>query len=247
MLIPRTVIQTSLQPQYPYVVDMIKRRLSNWQYLYFSDADIIEFFKQNFIDEFSEIEDRFNQIKNGAHKADLFRYYYLYLKGGMYLDSDAMIYLPIEDIVEDASFVSIHSYHTYDNFIFNGFICVSPRHEILYKALKSMYDMPVEQLNKDYFAVCRKLFQIVDEYKRNDVKIYRECKPKFYEIAATTNKNGKALLRHYRFCKVIPDDGVSFAASIRNLKIYLCYSCKIIINACVRIYQRLIGRLIRLK
>ena len=35
----------------------------------------------------------------GAHKADLFRYYYLYINGGVYIDSDLMITTNIENII----------------------------------------------------------------------------------------------------------------------------------------------------
>ena len=40
--------------------------------------DIIEYFKTNPLDEFPLITDVFHKLKTGAHKADLFRYYFLY-------------------------------------------------------------------------------------------------------------------------------------------------------------------------
>ena len=44
---------------------------------------------------------KYNSIKLGTHRADLFRYYYLYINGGIFIDSDAMIETDIENIIKD--------------------------------------------------------------------------------------------------------------------------------------------------
>ena len=43
------------------------------------DNEIIEFFKNNKLDEFPNIIEKFYSMPTGAHKADLFRYYFLYI------------------------------------------------------------------------------------------------------------------------------------------------------------------------
>jgi mannosyltransferase OCH1-like enzyme len=79
MPIPKTIIQTSRKDQESYVVDMICKRSQGWQYLHFKDDDIIEFFSDNPIDEFPNVIAKFYTFNYGEHRADLFRYYYLYV------------------------------------------------------------------------------------------------------------------------------------------------------------------------
>ena len=50
---------------------------------YYSDEDCINFLKEYFPPEIHKI---FIRLKTGAHKADLFRYCVLYIKGGVYID-----------------------------------------------------------------------------------------------------------------------------------------------------------------
>jgi mannosyltransferase OCH1-like enzyme len=50
----------------------------------------------------------FDIIKPGAFKADLFRYAYLYIKGGVYVDLDCVPLVPLLDFIDkDASFISV--------------------------------------------------------------------------------------------------------------------------------------------
>jgi len=88
---------------------MIKQKCPDWTYIHFTDNDIITFFNNNPLDEFSNIIDKFNSIKNGAHKADLFRYYFIYIKGGVFLDSDAMFQTDINNICLNYDFFTVNN------------------------------------------------------------------------------------------------------------------------------------------
>jgi mannosyltransferase OCH1-like enzyme len=82
-MIPKILIQTSYEPIEPYVTEKLKKYISDdWTYLHFNDDDIKEFFRENPLYEFPEIEKVFDSFM-GQHKADLFRYYFLYIKGGV--------------------------------------------------------------------------------------------------------------------------------------------------------------------
>jgi len=107
MPIPKTIIQTSRKLQEPYIVDMICKRSPGWQYLHFRDDDIIEFFSENPIDEFPNVIAKFYMFNYGEHRADLFRYYYLYVKGGVYMDTDAMIEENLDKIVGNSDFFTV--------------------------------------------------------------------------------------------------------------------------------------------
>ena len=48
-------------------------------------------------------------MERGAHRADLFRYYYLYMEGGVFIDSDAMLMKDLNEIVADYEFFTVDS------------------------------------------------------------------------------------------------------------------------------------------
>ena len=75
--IPKFIFQTSKEPPKDYVVEMIRKLTPNWEYKHFTDTDILAYFKEKPNPEFSNITAQFHKL-TGAHKADLFRYYYIY-------------------------------------------------------------------------------------------------------------------------------------------------------------------------
>jgi hypothetical protein len=171
--ITRTVIQTSKAPIADNVVSMLKAQLTGWDYVYFSDKDILQFFNDNTLEEFPDILGKFNSFASGPHRADLFRYYYLYIKGGVFIDSDLMLYDPIESIVGTKSFVSVWALRP-EGSVFNGFLGGSPKHPILYAALKDAYSTSNEQLEEDYTLFCKNLGGFVNKNAETNVKMLRE-------------------------------------------------------------------------
>jgi len=91
MNIPKVIIQTSKLRPPKYIIELIKSKSEGWEYKHFTDEDIIEFMDNNPIEEFPKCPEIFHSFKMGQHKADFFRYYYLYIKGGVYVDSDLII------------------------------------------------------------------------------------------------------------------------------------------------------------
>jgi len=204
-MIPKVIFQTSITKQPNYVLEQIKSNSEGWDYKHFNDEDIIQFMIDNPIEEFSNIIDIFNSIIRGAHKADLFRYYYLYLKGGVFIDSDAMIEININDIVKDYSFFTVKSGLINIPHLFNGFIGAEPYHIIIYKALQHIYKININALNSDYFIVCKKLYDIVFNNSDSNLtkyKIYKERIPNstFSEII---NDNNVIIMKHYYNYKII--------------------------------------------
>ena len=78
--ITKVFFQTNKSPNNDHI-NMIKSKLGeNWTYEFYDDSDVIDFFKYNPCQEYPDIITKYNSIKKGAHRADLFRYYYIYLK-----------------------------------------------------------------------------------------------------------------------------------------------------------------------
>jgi len=205
-VIPKVIFQTSREPIEDYVVLMIKEKSPGWKYKYFSDENIIAYFKENPLEEFADIIDQFNRLK-GAHRADLFRYYYLYLEGGVFIDSDAMIEVNMHRIIQDYQFVSINSLCN-PNTIFQGLIAAVPKNEIIYKALQDAYVVKREDLDSDYHLLIKHLYNIVNE-KTYDfkIKLYSEYMCGIYDDIGCSydgDESSELILQHYYLSKKVP-------------------------------------------
>jgi hypothetical protein len=204
--IPKILFQTSKYRPKKYLVDMIKNLSRGWIYIHFTDEDIIKFFKNNFLYEFPDIIEKFNSIKNGAHKADLFRYYFIYIKGGVFLDSDAMIQGNIDNIVKDYDFMTVESTHYCPSCIFQGFLASKPKNKIIYEALKDAYNIDMNILNNDYLLLCKNLFIILKKKWEYRIKIYKEIYGSDKVAISIDDTNGSLILAHYFASKVVPPE-----------------------------------------
>jgi mannosyltransferase OCH1-like enzyme len=171
--ISRILIQTAKEPIPEKIVTKIKALTAGWDYLYFSDKDILQFFHDTPNDEFPDMTTRFNSFTSGEHKADLFRYYYLYMNGGVFMDSDLMLYDQINTIVGKNSFVSVWAKRP-EGSVFNGFLGAAPKHPILHAALKDAYTTTNEQLQGDYTLFCKHMGGFVTKNMGTQVKMLKE-------------------------------------------------------------------------
>jgi lipopolysaccharide biosynthesis glycosyltransferase len=203
--IPKVLFQTNKTSLDKYVIDMICLRLSSeWNYEFYNDDDVIQFFINNPLNDLPDIIEKYNSIIKGAHKADLFRYYYLYINGGFFMDSDAMLYVNIDTIVKNYNFVSVNS-SCHPGTIFQGILGASPKNEIIKKALYKAYNTNPDILNNNYHYFCSQLYDIV---KENNF----EYNIKLYEEKRTNPENGDDILegntilcKHYWLNKTIPN------------------------------------------
>lgn len=209
MKIPKVIIQTSRNDnQKTYIVDMIKALSKGWEYKHFSDKEVIQFFQQNPLTEFPDVIQKFFSFSYGEHRADLFRYYYLYVKGGVYFDTDAMIECNIDEITKDYEYFSVNSSY-FPNSIFQGFIGAIPQHPIIYEGLKDIYNITDSYLiakPENFHDICRNMFRFVCEYpNKENIKLYQEVYGNS-EVAAVIDlkENNKLVLKHYHIKKIIP-------------------------------------------
>jgi mannosyltransferase OCH1-like enzyme len=173
--------------------------------MHFTDKDILQFFKDHPLKEFPNISTVFHSFEKGEHKADLFRYYFLYVKGGVFVDSDAMIQVDLDSIVRDYEFFSVHSKYINPTSIFQGFIGCTPKNKIIYEALKDIYTINPEEL-KEYSIITKHLYTIFQEYKHlYHTKLYLEkwsikshkIKTGKYCESVTFDDHEKTILIHY--------------------------------------------------
>ena len=206
--IPKIIFQTSVSKPESYIVDIIKKYCINYEYYHFNDSEIINYFQNNPLKNFPNIIDKFNSFTKGQHKADLFRYYYLYINGGIFIDSDAILEKNIEYIIQNYDSVFVKSFME-NNYIFNGFIATYPKNEIIYKALLHAYNTSNIILNYNYYYFCEELWKIINNNNNKNnlyIKIYQEINKsnELYGGSIILNDYNEKILSHYWETKIIP-------------------------------------------
>jgi len=206
MVIPKIIVQTSRFKPEQYIVDMIKKSSIGWEYKHFNDDEIIEFFHENPVQEFPNVIAKFFTFNYGEHRADLFRYYYLYVKGGVYIDMDAMLFENIDTIIDNAEFFTVNSSY-FPGTVFQGFLGATPNNHIIYKALLDLYITPNSVLIREFHLLCKNLNTfIVEEIQSTNMKILL-LEEVFgnKDEAYIKNKKGDLVLIHYHITKKIPN------------------------------------------
>lgn len=204
--IPKIILQTSISKQPGYIVNTIKHYCPGWEYFHFTDVEIIEFFNKYKLEEFPNITEKFNGFSKGQHKADLFRYYFLYIHGGMFLDSDAMIETNVENIIQSYDSVYVKSYMEHEH-LFNGFIITPANSPIIYEALKHAYNTDDSILENKYHYFCVELWDIYKRLDISNVKIYHEQPGDYngYGASKVLGDSSNVILRHYWYEKTVPN------------------------------------------
>jgi hypothetical protein len=206
-MIPKILIQsTNRKPTPQRIKDKFNLYTgNNWEYRYFSDKDIIKYFEDNALDEFPSIIEIFYKLK-GPHKADLFRYYFLYKNGGVWIDADAMIYQDINYLVENYAFFTAVSEPSDPIRCFNGFIGSEPNNEIIRNAIYDCVNVDIEQLDNEYFLLCNNLFTIVNNSQEKNIKLLiatSDFTTGLGKVYDTDDLNNPVLIHYFRD-KIIP-------------------------------------------
>jgi len=94
MNIIQTYKTADIPHDYKPFVDSVKQHNPDWNYMFFSDEDIVTFFKI----QAPQYYETFCKLKYKIQQLDFFRYCAIYHYGGVYLDLDIMIHKSLNDI-----------------------------------------------------------------------------------------------------------------------------------------------------
>jgi mannosyltransferase OCH1-like enzyme len=94
MNIIQTYKTTHIPDDYKPYIESVKKHNPDCNYMFFSDEDIVAFFKT----DVSQYYDTFCNLKYKIQQLDFFRYCAIYHYGGVYLDLDIMINKSLNDI-----------------------------------------------------------------------------------------------------------------------------------------------------
>jgi len=209
--IPKIIFQTSIERPFVHTLLLVNKYFPGWTYAHFNDDDMENWLAKNKIKDFPNYSEKLKSCIFGAHKADFFRYYFLYVNGGVFLDSDAMVHCNIDEIIQNKTGVFVKSnYFPNSTHIFNGFICVPRRSPIIYAALKHIYnfDMSIIARGGESFQVfCKELINILLKNDLSDIIIYQEtAKQEESTTISEIKYQNKVILTHYFGDKNIPKD-----------------------------------------
>tara|TARA_Y100000816_G_C26108204_1_gene589889 strand:- start:5586 stop:6785 length:1200 start_codon:yes stop_codon:yes gene_type:complete len=201
--ISKNILQvTKKNPVDNVIVNKIKYNLYNYTYYWFNDENMYKYIQNYQLEEFPNLINHIKSLEKGQHKADIFRYYWLYLNGGIFIDDDLMIEKKID--FKNNTFVSVKSYHTNQNILFNGFIACSKFNPIIYKALKQTYYTNNIDLKKNYHLFCDQLYIIYQKLNKNqNTFLLQEIKDVNFKDGMKSYYNNEHLLTHWCYTKKI--------------------------------------------
>ena len=126
--IPKTIVQTYIKKDKvpKKVFDNIKKFAPEYTYNFFDDEECLNFIINNYD---KSVSDCYINLSNKAHKADLFRYCYLYKNGGIYLDIKIELIKPLNSIfINNKCLYTVLS--IVNNTLFQGIIATYPKNKI---------------------------------------------------------------------------------------------------------------------
>ncbi len=175
----------------------------SWSFVHFTDEEAVSYMTRHARPEFDNVIEKFHRMPTGAHKADLFRYYYLFLDGGVFIDSDAILKGKIDSICQTVDFFTVRSGWVAGT-LFQGFMGTTAENTIIYEALKDAYNTKLEDIINDYNVFCRSLNNIVRKNSELlNVKLLDEV---LYSngVSEVLDEGGNIVLAHYYGSKEIP-------------------------------------------
>lgn len=203
-MIPKKIYQTNKIPQPDFAIENIKIINSEYEYQFFDDNDCVQLI-QNFFG--NEVLNVYFKMEKLQHKADLFRYCLLHTYGGVYIDVDIQLLLPVDEILdlsENSKLITVKSAHQGTG-LYQGFLISEPKNKIFLTLIEDMLKNP----NPEDYGYHIKFFgaQLLKESKLNEFilneKIQMEDNGNYflfkeieysYEKYATSDKNNRFIL-----------------------------------------------------
>ena len=134
----------------------------NYQLKIFDDDDIILFLKEYYA---PPVLAAFKQL-TGAHKADLFRYCYLYKFGGVYIDIKTELIKSIDDVLNQGEIDLYTVLSMYRGTIYQGVIATKPNNPLFKELIDFMVKTkkPVKHYFEFTFDFYRRLQYMVNKH-----------------------------------------------------------------------------------
>ena len=192
-MIPRVIFQIAKLPL-ECRDNYWKQTFPNYEYIFYNDKNnVSDFFKKHPSKSFPNIIKTWKSLSRGESRTDLFRYYYLYKKGGLYFDSDLVATPQLHDtmssIANNTELILVNTSKP-PFMIFNGLLAARPKHPIFFEAIRRTYTRNLK-ISYNYFTALLDLYQIYTRERYNNTIIWQEEKIK------VLNSKNQIVAHHY--------------------------------------------------
>ena len=155
-------------------------QIVNYEFIYDNDTIFETFINNNPIDGFS-LED-FKKITDSAVKKIVFIFYYLYVKGGFYIDLRVIPTANLKNVdLKGFSLLCVKSIMNENN-LFLGILGCKKNEPVVLELIKAFVSDPTDISNK--------ILNCPNVLRLNEKKIYDSC-------VSTVDANGTVLFNHY--------------------------------------------------
>lgn len=148
-----------------YIYHQYERYAPEYRLVVYDDSECLEFLRSHFGDRYAR---KFLSIREGAHRADFFRYAYLYDMGGVYLDVKTILIKPLREVFprKDVCYtvLSINK-----GSIYNGIISTPPRNPFISFLLDRMlWNRSLENGTENYLFNTIQAFVALKQFNGGD-------------------------------------------------------------------------------
>ena len=164
-IIPNILFQTYYDkmkiPQ--YIFDNVKKYAPEYKYYIYDDKDAIKFLETYFD---KKVSNRFKSLKKGAHKADLLRYCFLYINGGIYLDIKTILIKPLDEIFINKTY--FYSCISAVEWVYQGVLATPPRNILFLSLIDKIVNSSNISLYLNYLLYCKDMYNKIKKDIRNN-------------------------------------------------------------------------------
>jgi mannosyltransferase OCH1-like enzyme len=157
--VPRRVVQTYISWDHvpEKVRAAIRTHCSGYEYVFFDDAMCESFLMQHFG---RRVVEKYWSFALGAHRADLWRYCYMYVHGGIYMDIKTVMIRHLDEVFPNLECCySVLSY--FPETIYQGVLALPPGHPVMHEAIANVMSTPSSHPPYDYLVFTYQLYSII--------------------------------------------------------------------------------------
>lgn len=156
--IPRTIVMTirdkSVIP--PHIHEQYRKYAPEYTVRILDDDECRAFLRAHFA---PNVLASFDRQTLGAYKADLFRYAYLYVHGGVYMDVKTVLTCPLRSVF-DHTRNRCYLVKSFNRTIYNGIIATPPRNPYMLTLMNRMIQR-TSRVNRDYLTNVKDAFRVL--------------------------------------------------------------------------------------
>lgn len=215
--IPKYIIQTGFKPFNELISiniysEIWKAYNPEYKYYYFSDDNCFQYMRKVYG---NKIADRWNSIRYGAVRADIFRVCIIFNIGGVYVDMGTYPYVPLKDIIKPETLLLLtRGKDSMAGSIFNAFFASVPQHNMI----KILRDTILYKLLHDrlFFSSNKKLRE-EQVYNLFGAKLFGNVYKKCFGVLPMRSYNLDKIIMLTYNCDDSTDDNRRVIKSFNNI------------------------------